>query len=830
MSLPRRLVPLFLFGVVGTIARPATAAPPPGGAHPRLFMSPANVTAFQKNAANNGSAAAALVKRCKEAIANPADSAVRGGSDGDIWPGNAVACAFAYRVTQDAQYLAPALTYWRAALDDDQNIGDKAGCVSGVSTNWESWDGSGSAPAVILTVTHDTGYSMRWYGPYIALTYDWLYNAAGVAEPLRAQTRTCLGAWVDWYSVQGYHFDEAGSNYNAGFVIAKALAAVAIGSDGGADAHLWNEAGSLLTDLIIGKGLLGTGTRVGTPAGPMTDGDWGEGWQYGPLSVLEYAVATRALEENGLPLPAMHAWTNSLAVRLAHATVPTSDGNWIGGDFDGPEVYTKPNVGVLDAILVGPSSDTAAGWATFMKQNQAPKAGAFFYDALAELRVVAAEDYRTQTPPPSLWYVAHGTRAMYMRTAWDDKALWAVFTSAPHVVSDHQHFSASNFVLTRGADHLIVDPSNYGENATFETNALSADSALTPKDYTSTQTPSSEAELLWARGTSDAVFAARSDLTKAFEFQNQTDIKYAHREWVMLPEGEVITIDRAHTAAAAQAMYVGFHTNTGSGKLALNGSIAMGTVGGSKVAIHTVSLSGGTPQITQPTVGDCKISCNSPCGQCDAARFGTDKYNVKVPGPVAVAVHVIDALAESDAPATVGTLNDDTTDPAPKQNAGVIGAAIERTSKQTYVVASSLEDGASPPTMLYGVPGAVVSRHVVFDAPESTSGKSLVTAAANGARCAITIAPGEGFAGHPLLFSVSSSADGCKVTEATDVAPGSIPAGAGADAGPGAPGAAAAAGADGGCGCCTPRTTSRSWLAGLVLGALAVARVYRRKR
>ena len=31
----------------------------------------------------------------------------------------------------------------------------------------------------------------------------------------------------------------------------------------------------------------------------MVGGDWAEGWQYGPLSVLEYSMATRALEEQG---------------------------------------------------------------------------------------------------------------------------------------------------------------------------------------------------------------------------------------------------------------------------------------------------------------------------------------------------------------------------------------------------------------------------------------------------------------------------------------------------------------------------------------------------
>src|SRR6185503_14312261 len=102
--------------------------------------------------------------------------------------------------------------------------------------------------------------------------------------------------------------------------------------------------------------------------------------------------------------------------------------------------------------------------------------------------------------------------------------------------------SAGNFVFSRGADHLVVDPSNYGEFATFETNAVAADADL-QGDYGPSQTPWSEAELMWARATTSAVYAARSDFAKAFIFAcTPSPIPYAHREWVMLPEGEVVLV------------------------------------------------------------------------------------------------------------------------------------------------------------------------------------------------------------------------------------------------------------------------------------------------
>ena len=761
----------------------ADAPPTPSSAHPRLFMTEAQQTAYAANVKIAGSASEAMVKSCQDAIDTPKDFTDRGGADGYSWPGTAVACAFAYRATQNPVFLTTAIKYWNASLDDDQTMGDGLGCVAGANPNWQSWatSGAGPTPPIIITVTHDTGYPMRWYGPYIALTYDWLHDAPGVDAALLTHTRTCLGAWVDYYTKDGYHNDEPGANYNAGFALGKTLTAIALGGEDGANSdRRWMETVTdLFGTLLVGKGLAGAADPVGMPAGVLAGGDWGEGWQYGPLSVLEYAVAAHALEAAGVPLPDMDAWTNSLVVRYVQATVPTDDGVFnSNGDFDSSDVYPRPNSGPLDAVLIGSSSDQAASWAAFVEKDQGVK-GSFIWSALAEARKVTPADYRAQTPPPAPWYLARGTRTVFARTSWTPDAFWGVFSSPPQVNSDHHHFSAGNVVFSRGADHLLVDPSNYGEPGTLETDAPTVDSPGVMGDYAPSQTPWSEAELLWARGTADAVFAARGDFARAFTWNNEMcDIKYAHREWVMLPEGEMVLVDRAQTADATHDLYVSLHANT-AGTLKLQDGTATGTVGGSKVAIHGVVLSGAKPAITQPMVTD---SYDYPCGACTNARFANDLYTAKIPGPWAVAVHVIDALGATEAAAIVDSLNDDAIDPAPKQNMGVVGASVFRGTKQSYVVASSAVAGAAGATMTYGVPGGSAGRHIVFDAPEQADGQSMVTAAAAGGRCVVTITAGAGVAGHPAMFSVSSAADGCKVSADTDVAPGMPPPGGGLSA------------------------------------------------
>ena len=782
-------------------------------------MSPESVAAYTEKASQSGTAAAALVAACQDTIDNPQQYATRGGADGDYWPGSAVRCAFAYVATKNDAYLTQALKYWHASLDDDQDIGDGLGCVAGVSTDWQSWSGDPPAPPVIRTITHDTGYPMRWYGPDIALAYDWLHDAPGVDSALLAQTRTCLTAWIDYYTDRGYHNEEAGANYNAGYVIGKTLGAIAIGDDGGADGHLWTETtDTLFPQVMVAGGLAGLNGTTGDPAGPLVGGDWAEGWQYGPLSILEYAVSARALQDHGASQSEMSVWGESLVRRYYHGLLPDLSGQWVGGDYDDPEVYTSPNVNQLDAVLVGLSSDQAASWAAFAKQAQSLGPGDYVYNAFAEIRPVAPEDYRTTKP--ALHYIARGTRALYTRTSWEESALWSVFTSAPAVVSDHQHLSASNFVLNRGPDPVIVDPSNYGEVNSLATNAVTADSTVAQDDYFMTQTPWSQAELRWARGTDDAVFAARSDFADAFIFADTpSDIPYAHREWVFLPEGEIVTIDRVRTASASQSMYVGFHVATSGGGLTLNGTLAEGTTHLSKVAIHQVLTSGGTAEITQPEVGDCSLSCSYPCGQCDAARFPVDKYTLKVPGPWAVAVHVIDALEASDQNAVVASMNGDPVNPDP-QNTAILGASVLRGNRQSYIVASSAEDGVSPETMTYGVFGDSPARHIVFDAPEDAAGKSKVTTSVAGDRCLVTITAGDGMSGHPLMFTLTTAANGCKATESTSVDPAE--GGAGGDGGSGGGGGFGGGGDasiphEGTCGCAVPGSSTSETTATLAL-------------
>lgn len=799
--------------VLATSANSLAAPAAPKGAHPRLFLGSGTLATLKSQSGTPGTAAARAIAMCKDVAAKPADYK-SSGYMGDNWAFPLSACALAYQLTGAAEHATTGIKLWRAILEDVSTMGDKGACVAGADET-----------KAIASIKRDSTYAIRFIGPHAALAYDWLHDAPGVDDALRSQSRNCFKHWTSYYTRAGYLNTVSGSNYNAGYVVTKALVAVAEGSEDGVSSDkIWTET----VDDVFGKQLVGDGL---SPTGGLTGGDWPEGWQYGPLSVVHYALAARALQEQGVALPAFDQWSSDLALRFAYGLVPARDGMWVGGDTDDDTLYVALNRRILTASLIGGPSAQAANWAAFLRGLDKNKDTSPVFDALAEARTTTPTDPATAGLP--LWYLAKGTRNVYARSAWDASAYFAVFTSSPRVVPDHQHRDAGNFVLSRGADHLVVDPSPYGSRSTLTGNGIAVDSPQCLPEYRPSQTDWSEAQLTWARGTKGGVVAARGDFAKAWIFSDKpSDVPFARRDWVFTPEGEVVTIDRTRTGDAGRLTWMRYRTPA---KLTLDGKLATGTVGGSKLAIHQVKLSGGTAQIkSYPAKGNCD---SGPHGSCTASRIAVDEYSIQLPGPKATAVHAIDALAAADSPATVYSMNDAPIDAA-SQNAGVIGAAVLRGKSMTYVVASSADDGVAGATLTYGTPGEGSARHVVFDAPEDASGKSNVSVAASGGRCVVTITAGGAFTGHPLMFSVTSAADGCKATDDPDAPPGAVPPGGGnpgSDAGttpggPTTPGADTGSSDSGGCGCMTPRHPKSPALA-LLLGLLLLPlRITSRRR
>src|SRR5579862_2543461 len=352
MTYARRYAPFALgtlvaASVAGLSATTAQAAPaPPSGAHPRIFLSSTVVASMKQAMTDPNSAVSAEIALCQSAIDTPI---MDSGYEGEDWSLAASACALAWQLTGDMKYATAGLTLLRSLLEDVDKMGDKMACVP-----------NATAEQAGASIKRDTGYAIRFIGPHSALAYDWLHEAPG-ATALLQQARDCFRAWITFYTANGYLADEPDANYEAGYVGAKTLISIAeAGEDGASSDQFWTETvDTVFTKELIGNGLAQDtgGVPMGYKKGAMVGGDWAEGWQYGPLSVVEYAFATRALEEQGVTLAPMDAWASDVALREIYGLLPDLSGQYVGGDCDDDTIFTSVQTSPFDVAQLGPGSE-----------------------------------------------------------------------------------------------------------------------------------------------------------------------------------------------------------------------------------------------------------------------------------------------------------------------------------------------------------------------------------------------------------------------------------------------------------------------------------------
>ena len=714
-----------IWGTLGAIfllqaESPVSAQPVPTGAHPRIFLDPTTLATLKTQAQTAGTGAARAIAACNDARANPSNYAMSG--TGFTWGSITSACGMAWQITQDANHAATGLLYFNALLDDYLTVGDGMGGDT--------------------VVTHDDGYWMRMFGPHTALGFDWLHDAPGMTDTIRAHAIARFAAWTNWYSTMGYSPDTPGSNYEAGWLYGATLLAIAQGGEGGATGDaLWQQVNSKLFGMDLASGL--------ATGGALNGGDWPEGWEYGPLSVLEYAMATRALEESGATLPAMNTFTSDLIVRYFHATTPTGSGYYIGGDTQEMTPNAKPNSNILLAVVAGPASDQAKAWARpalamfDMSRDDFP-----IYPALAAAIDGASTPFGGTSTPTA--YLADGTRTLYMRGSWTPQTTWAVFQCSPRLVGDHEHADAGNWVFTRGADDLIVDPAPYGTLSTMNSNAPALDSNMLPTEYRPSQGVwGVSTKVVWAHASASGLVAARGDYADQYRFRDMpADIPTALRDLVFIPadpDGAVVLIDRFVTGDPTRGAHFRMRS---PGLLSINGTVARAKVGASDVIINVAFSTNGTPIVSTPPVSD---GCGAPAtrGNCNTARFPVTELGMDVTGPSATTIHVIDGVSTGAQAPQVGALS----------GTGYRGLDLPRTGRRTVVITSTNDDASPPATLTYTALAGDGSLHVVLDAPQDAQGKADVTAMPSGTDCAITVAPhtgGNGLDARPLVIHVAN--------------------------------------------------------------------------
>jgi len=635
---------------------------------------------------------------------------------GSEWARVLQACLVAWAATDNKDDAATAVKYFTALIDDLDMVGD----------------GRGGDEAA----RRDHGYAIRNLAPYTALAYDWLHGHPLLTPELQKRARQRWKAWLAWYRENGYRATNPGSNYHAGYLIAATTIAIAEAGDAGADGTaLWQR----VVDQMWNKEMAAALSQEGVLAG----GNWPEGWQYGPLSVAEYSLAARLIKRAGVDVPGVEQWLSSLLRHHVYSLSP-SDGVYASGDTEFETATLKPNVLTLNAVAFGDASPQDKRWARGeLARLELVDRDYFLYDALAAVGEKPTLAPRSAWPT---WYLAANTGTLYARTRWDDNAIWFVSECHATIDIDHRHPNAGNFVLSRGRDDVIVDPTPYGSRSTLTSNAPTVASAQLPADYIPSQG-------FWSEKTgydfvtqrASGVVAARCDYSDQFKMQERpSDIGEALRDFVLLPSSDgrdaaLLVIDRASTGAANRGMNLRFRT---SGHLALAGDIGTASVGATKLSIASIARSAaGTTAIGQSTANSC-YKLGGPKGQCDAARFPVTDYRVQIPGPSPVGVHLISATGDKATPATA----------TPLSGSGWAGVRVSGVRDAVVVWRTSR---ASAGALDYAAPAGT---HVILDPPDTNA---TVTAKRDGKGCAVHVTGGGKLPARPLVIALDGQ---CNVT------------------------------------------------------------------
>ena len=654
------------------------AAPPaPTGPHPRIFLDPPTIAAMKADAAKDNSATQHAVQTCDDVIAHP-DQWKSGGYQGLGFVEPLSACLIAYEVRGDAASANSAVVYFKALLDDYTTLGDGAGGDD--------------------VVTHDTGYAMRSFGPYAAIAYDWLHDAPGVDDSLRAHARERFAAWTHWYDTMGYHKDQPGANYHAGYTFAESMIAIAEGGEAGADGDkVWTH----VVDDIFGQQI----TDAMKPGGVLDGGDWLEGWQYAPLSVAEYALSARALRATGAPITGFSTWEAQIAARTAYAQVPDKSAAYIGGDSETTTPHAPIEAMTLYAVLADAAPDPARAWASqWISRINRSRTTRSRWSRRSPRRACRRRCRSRPTRRPG---TTRPARARCTRApAGAPSAVWMVSPCAPRRVDDHTWNDAGNVVLTRGSDHLVVDPTPYGGFSTLTGNGPTVASPQLPPEYQPGQGwwgTDATVDFRWARQTKSGVVAARCDYAGQYRFQDTpSDIARAVRDLILAPyQGgavliEVDDVDGADPSRPLMTRLQSMAQFTGGGPT------WKATVGASDLVVQLPFATAGTPTTDTPAVGNCDSATR---GGCTIGRFATGEWALSVPAAHAQAITIADAVASGGAAA------------AATSTSGSNWRAVELDRGGGHLAVIAVDAGANTVTYT-AAPGT----HVVVGAPRDRPG------------------------------------------------------------------------------------------------------------
>lgn len=429
---------------IGTSTRTAivTLYTPGNGSvqHPRIWVTPASLTALQQRAAANDPAWIRLRNACDAYVTMPVAYPDAGNSSGTISGGY-----------QYYDYMRPSFELSLGYLVAKAVDPDRAARYAAKEREL--------LLALSDPVHHgfsliDSGWAIRAYVPALAIGYDWIFETLSDSD--RAQIFTEINRWVADFETGGFNRGFPQGNYFAGYYAAKALGALATEGENPNGPAMWSD---WLNRLHYGMVQPYHQQWLSGGAAP-------DGWNYGQFETINMVrPLAAAFTAKGLDL--IHD--------AAHPHgYPDGNVKWVT-QFTWPDMKTVSDRGL---IYDGDNpTGTDAGWATqytgFLRLangDNTPIAQRYTLDLRSQQSVSGIEPWAdfllfdaaapTAAYRTDVSYRTPGTGEVAMRSSWATDAVWASFQAGPHtgyVQSGEEFFDQGALVIQRGGVQFLVN-------------------------------------------------------------------------------------------------------------------------------------------------------------------------------------------------------------------------------------------------------------------------------------------------------------------------------------------------------------------------------------
>jgi PKD repeat protein len=312
----------------------------------------------------------------------------------------------------------------------------------------QSSSGDGGLNSIMI----DDGYPSRYLGKFTSMGYDWLYGYSGFTPTFKGQVATMLVRWSDISKDTVYRVDDPASNYAEGNYISRVLTALALGAGRNTnDTRLINE--------VIAYRQANVLPVITNLTTSLYGGFWAEGWNYGQQAARNLILSGLALETAGLAnITPERTWAGQVINSLISAQ-PSQDLLYDGGDWYAyPAPFVEKDLCYLMAAAT--TNATARSNANYIIQNYPGGQIGDMQDLL----------YRDTSAPAAFWasaalqYFNQGTGLITARNDWNYNSTWIAFQLGNLLETDHQQDCQGQLEIQRGADGLLINANEVGEN------------------------------------------------------------------------------------------------------------------------------------------------------------------------------------------------------------------------------------------------------------------------------------------------------------------------------------------------------------------------------